>query len=98
VKRGVALHPEAKLEIRRAVRWYRSRNPNIAAKFTVAIHAAIKRIADNPYQFPETQQQTRRAFTNGFPYELEFRMAGERAVVTGCRHYRQNPRRWGGEE
>ncbi len=98
MRRGVTLHSEAKLEIRRAVRWYGSRNPNVAARFAKAINAAIGRIAENPYQFPETQEKTRRGFVTGFPYELEYRVVGERAVVAGCRHFRQNPRRRGGEE
>jgi plasmid stabilization system protein ParE len=98
VRPGISLHSQAKLEIRRAIHWYRSKNPGIASRFAAAVDAAMERIAENPYHFPETRQQIRRAFVKGFPYQWEFRLRGERVLVIGCRHFREDLRRMGGEK
>ena len=48
----IRLHPQAKVEIKAAVRWYRDINQSLSGEFSDSLDVAIGRIARSPRQWP----------------------------------------------
>jgi len=53
-------HPEARTELREAVRWYRERNVPIALEFRSAINEAVRSVAEFPQRWPTYLYRARR--------------------------------------
>jgi len=66
----------------------------LSGQFLDAIAAALKRLADNPQQFPLVYRDQRRALLKRFPYALYFRVEAASVVVVGCFHGHRNPSTW----
>ena len=91
--RVVRFLPEALEDLITTQRWYSSREPGLEKDFAEAIEAAIKRILNDPAEFPCVYGPVRRLVVRRFPYALYFREAGDEILVLAV-HGRQNPRRW----
>lgn len=91
---AIVLRPKAEKAIDRAAGWYEARNPRASRAFLDAIDVALKKVEENPHQFPLIKRKLHRAIVSGFPYSLLFRLTETEAVVTTCVHFRRHPRHW----
>ena len=60
----VIFTPAARAELTDAQDWYEGEAPGLGRHFRYEIEAAVRRLADNPRQFPEMFKSLRRARVN----------------------------------
>ena len=79
--RAVRFLPEALEDMITKHRWCSSREPGLEKDFAEAIEAAIKRILNDPAEFPCIYGPVRRLVVRRFPYALYFREVGDELVM-----------------
>ena len=88
----VVLRSVAEEDVADAALWYEGRRVGLGEAFLGGVRQALRRIAEHPEAYPVVlAPHLRRILLEDFPYAL---FEPERAVVTGCFHVRQSPRRW----
>jgi plasmid stabilization system protein ParE len=88
----VILSPGAKADIRSAIRWYVNQQLGLPLRFGVEYKTTLRRVAQNPYQFPLVNHVVRRALLNRFPYAIYFTVSARAVFVTAVLHQRRlNP-------
>jgi len=90
----VLLTAAARADLVDAVAWYEAQAPEVAPQFVDAVSAALRRIAENPKQFPPAALQTRRALLRRFPYLVIFREHDEAVYIVAIFHTSRDPRIW----
>jgi plasmid stabilization system protein ParE len=74
--------------------WYEAETPGLGRRFRGEIDRTVRRITDNPLQFPLMFQALRRARVRKFPYGLFFTTTDDALIVVACFHASRDPRRW----
>ena len=90
----VLLTSAAEADLTAALDWYAARVPGIAPRFLDEFEVLLRRLADNPRQFPIARGDTRRAGFRHFPYGLFFRLTDHEVQVFACLHASRAPRHW----
>lgn len=90
----VVFSQAARSELIEAQDWYEAEAPGVARRFRSEVDTVIRRIADNPLQFPLTFKTLRRARVRKFPYGLFFVVTDDGVTIVACFHSSRNPRRW----
>ena len=88
------LHPEAVAEARAAREWYEERSAVAASRFVVELEHALERINDSPESWPPYLHGTRRYLLRHYPYQVVYRVAGDRVQVIAIAHARRRPGYW----
>ena len=90
--RKVIFTPAARAELTDAQDWYEGEGgPRLGRRFRAEIDATVRRMADNPRQFPELLKSLRRARVNKFPYALFFSITDDALTVIACFHSSRDP-------
>jgi toxin ParE1/3/4 len=84
----------ARSELTGAQDWYEAEAPGLGRRFRDEIDSTVRRMADNPRQFPVLFKTLRRARVNKFPYALFFSTDDDTLVVVACFHSSRNPQQW----
>lgn len=100
-------HPAARIELDAARRYYRTKDPAVARRFSSEVLLLLERITNQPSQFPEhgllavpTRLQTlffsvRRAVVpRSFPYVLFYYVREGDVVVLAVAHEKRRPGYW----
>lgn len=88
-------HPEALREAQEARDWYARRSGQAARGFLTSLEQAITAVAEAPDRYPKTRHGCRRfVFLNRYPFDLVFRVDGERIHVVAVAHHRRRPGYW----
>ena len=61
---------DAALDLEKAAFWYESQRPDLGVDFTNEARSLLKRIEENPLQFPVIYRDARRALMNRFPFAI----------------------------
>ena len=85
---------QAKLDLRRAVRWYEAQQPGLGREFLVQADAVLDRVSDNPVQYQVIYRNVRRAIMRKFPYGVFYRIDGADIVVFAVVHLHRDPSSW----
>lgn len=85
----VILSPDAKADIRAVTRWYYDIRPQLSVRFKAETLAVLRRLGQNPYQFPSVYQFIRKALLRRFQYTVYFTLIAERVVVIAISHHRR---------
>ncbi|HEX7243722.1 MAG TPA: type II toxin-antitoxin system RelE/ParE family toxin [Longimicrobiaceae bacterium] len=88
------LQPEARDDIRSAVRWYEDQKAGLGRDFLLDVEASFAAIRDQPLRFPSVHPRFRRALLHRFPYGLAFAVADDMVEVFACFHVRRDPDVW----
>jgi plasmid stabilization system protein ParE len=88
------LSPDARADIRSAVRWYQRIDPNLAFRFKVETLATRWRIERFPFQFPLIKNTARRALLKRFPYSIYFNLNDDEVSVIAVVHQRRSDNIW----
>lgn len=86
--------PRALVDFETATRWYQRRSPDVATRFRKAVHDCVKRIAAAPRLWPQTEEGTRRAAVQRFPYGVYYVENGGRIYIAAIMHHRRHPGAW----
>ena len=88
-------HRLAKKEAQGAEAWYRSRNPDAAARFRLMVERTANRIAAALDTYPFVRGQYRQLRVTGFPYVLVYRVRDDQFVtVVAVAHTSRRPAYW----
>lgn len=90
----LVIQPPAGEEIEDAARWYESEEPGLGDEFLVHVHATLRRILEDPKQFPIVRRGARRAIVARFPYLIFYVLKSDRVLVLSCFHAKRNPLIW----
>jgi toxin ParE1/3/4 len=85
---------DAAADFQEARAWYADVRPELGERFTSAVEAAVKTIAEHSTQFPVVYRNRRRAGVRRFPYGIFFEIQDNRIVVLACFHGRRDPAHW----
>ena len=66
--RRLDVSSEAELEIFEAALRYERERPGVGLRFEADVSGVFVRVLENPFQFPEIDEGTRRALVRHFPY------------------------------
>jgi plasmid stabilization system protein ParE len=91
---SIIFTPAARADLITALNWYETQAPHVIPQFRNTLRAALRRIAENPKQFPVEYRQTRRALLRRFPYFVVFRETEEGIYVIAVFHTSRNPITW----
>jgi len=86
------LHPEARIELRRAAVWYDERRSGLGDEFVAEVSAALDRIADVPESYPPWPRtraaapMIRKAPIHRFPYVIAFERHEQHVLVLAVAH------------
>jgi|SRR5580658_854735 plasmid stabilization system protein ParE len=89
-------HPEARDELRDAVRWYRARDRRASSQFRVAVSSAIRVIAETPQRWPKYLHGTRRFVMQRFPFSVVYLDDPELIAIIAVAHTKRRPGYWKG--
>lgn len=84
----IILSPDAKADIRTVTRWYFDIRPQLSESFKAETLAILRRLQQNPYQFPFVYQFIRKALLRHFQYTVYFTLIAERVLVIAISHQR----------
>ena len=84
----------ARAELIDAQDWYEAEAPGLGRRFRAEIDSVVRRMVDNPQQFPTVFKTLRRARAKKFPYALFFLVEPDALLVVACFHSSRDPRHW----
>lgn len=85
----VILSPDADEDIRAAIRWYLQIQLELSFRFRAEVQVVLRRVGQNPFQFPLTPKLIRKALLRRFPYAIYFTLNAEGALVLAISHQRR---------
>lgn len=89
----VEYHPLTAGDLNAAIAHYNERRVGLGNALRAEVYATIRRIAENPNQFPVVEHFIRRCLVHRFPYSVLFRIVDSGTVrVLLVRHHRRHPR------
>ncbi len=90
----VRVSPDARTDIRAAVRYFNRQQAGLGRRFADAVLAALDRIADMPLGYGEVGLGVRAAGVRRFGYVVYYRTDGSRAEVLAVLHGARSPDAW----
>jgi plasmid stabilization system protein ParE len=88
------LLPEAKLDVKKAYRWYEERKPGLGEAFLDRVEECLRTIGRSPTAFRVVMKDVRRAIVKQFPYVIFYRIERKVIHVYSVFHTSQDPQRW----
>ena len=74
--------------------FYKKQKDGSINKFLVELKRIIKRIEENPFQFPKIEEEARKANLNKFPFAVLFVVKDEIINIFSIFHFSRNPKIW----
>ena len=87
-------HPEAALELRAAVEWYRTRSLRAGDEFVGELDQAIDRISQSPTRWRRVFGPWRRYVLRRFPFLIVYRETSTGIEIVAIAHGRRRPGYW----
>ena len=81
----------AERDVAEAQLWYEQQQMGLAGEFNVEFSAALERIAETPFIYPQRYRGIRRAVLRRFPFLVWYRVEDTRITVLACTHGKANP-------
>jgi plasmid stabilization system protein ParE len=90
----VWLHPDARVELREARKWYYERSPLSATAFSHAVETAVSRMIGTPTQYPMSVLRTRKLVIQRFPFNIFYVLRKSEIVIVAVAHQKRRPGYW----
>lgn len=84
----------AEEDLNEARRWYADQAEHLSSALRREVRRTVRRIGENPHQFPEIYRGVRRALVFRFPYTLFFRVRAQAIQVIAVTHQARDPETW----
>jgi plasmid stabilization system protein ParE len=90
----VVYSPEAALEYKAAIIWYKERSLAAAEGFVIAVDNAINLICENPQRWKKTYKNFYELGIKKYPYQVIyfFDQISQKVIIAAVFHTRRNPR------
>lgn len=90
------MSPDAREDLKLAIRYYERQRRYLGRRFVAGVVEAIDVIVDRPNSFPLLHDDVRRAIVSKFPYGVFFRLPPDTIRIIGIIHLHRDPRVWRG--
>jgi plasmid stabilization system protein ParE len=87
-------HPEARLEFRGSIQWYREQSPPAAVGFRLEVAAVIREILEAPDRWPKYLYGTRRVVLRRFPFSIIYLDEPVAVILVAVAHSKRKPGYW----
>lgn len=92
--RHIVVQPQSDLDIQAAAVWYEDQQSGLGTRFLDELDLVFQRIAESPLQFPQLEDDVRRALLRRFPYGVYFLAESEAVKVLAVLHLHRQPDMW----
>jgi len=89
-----AFHPEARIELIEATRYYAAIHPELGQRFYAVIDHLIAEACASPGTFRFIRQPARRDFSGEFPYGIIYVESPDDIWILAVMHLRRKPGYW----
>lgn len=90
----VDIHPDALVELKSAILWYKLRSQPAALRFSEQVDDAMELITESPQRWPLGDYGTRRFVLQRFPFAIIYREQSETVQIVAVAHGRRRPAYW----
>lgn len=90
----VKFHPEADIELHKAIEWYAHKKLNLDSEFMYCVGEAISKIQRNPKMFPVALKNARKVMVRKFPYTIYYEIGREKIMILAVFHSKRDPEDW----
>lgn len=97
-KKNLEFLEKAQQEAQESRAYYDSVQDGLGQEFKNEVDKTLKRIFDNPYQFPKGRREKRIAQVNRFPFVVIFQVRKLIILVISIFHTSRNPKEWENRE
>jgi plasmid stabilization system protein ParE len=87
-------HPEARVDFRDAIRWYRAQSPLASVEFRRTASDAIRTIAHAPQRWSKYLHGTRRFIVRRFPFSIVYLDDLDFVTIIAVAHSKRKPGYW----
>jgi len=94
IKMKFVFHEDAETEFNDAIEYYNSCKKNLGFNFAEEIYTTIKRIISFPEAFVKLSKNTRRCFTNKFPFGVIYQIKSGSIYIIAISHLHKKPYYW----
>jgi hypothetical protein len=89
-----SFHPDAKRELFKAIDYYEGCKDGLGLEFTKEVYSTIQRIVHFPKAWSKLSKNTRRCFTNRFPYGVVYQIANHEIIIIAIMQLNKKPDYW----
>lgn len=90
----IRFHPEADFEMMEEAVIYETLQNDFGKRFLSEVQNALSHIQINPQLYPVIYRDVRKCMTKTFPFNVLFRITGDRVVILAVMHQRRHPDYW----
>ena len=90
----VLFHPQARDELRAAVRFYEEQARGLGSELAAEVRRTLTRLSALPHSGSPSEEDVRRALVRRFPFAIVYRPEAERLLVIAVMHLRRKPGYW----
>lgn len=86
----IHIHFEARKETTSSIDWYEIRSEGRGKDFYESVEKTIRRILENPNQFPPFNENLKKAKVAGYPYNVFFFEVNELVFIQAVLHHKRS--------
>ena len=90
----VKYHPEAKIEIQEAIKWYDRKADGLGLEFVFEVRQAETTILQDPEVWPFYVYETRRFLLKRFPFAIVYLVSRSEIQIIAVAHCKRKPGYW----
>jgi toxin ParE1/3/4 len=90
----VRFHPEARLELRAAIQWYRDQDRAVATELRATVTNGLREIALSPQRWLKYLHGTHRYVLQRFPFTIVYLEQEEWVSIVAIAHGKRKPGYW----
>ncbi|MFA6009148.1 MAG: type II toxin-antitoxin system RelE/ParE family toxin [Desulfobacteraceae bacterium] len=90
----VAFHPDVKLDIGEAYKWYQQQAQGLGDDYIIELELAFQTIAEISYIWPKFKKKFRRYILSRFPFAVIYKESGHKLYVVAVMHQSRKPNYW----
>ena len=87
----VIISPKAEQDLKNSRNYYNEQKENLGNEFVADVKTTVKRIEENPLQFPKYKKEIRKANTNRFPFAILFFVKDTLVNIFAIFNFSRNP-------
>ena len=89
-----SFHPDVEKELNEAIAYYNECQNGLGLEFAKEVYLAIQNILSFPLAWAPLSANTRRCFTNRFPYGVIYQVTSEEVFIMAVMHLNREPNYW----
>jgi toxin ParE1/3/4 len=89
-----SFHHSAKDELKDSIDYFEDIKSGLGKRFLREVYSSIKRIQFSPNSWPKFTKNTRRCFTNKFPYSIIYFIEDNEIIIVAIMHQKRKPNYW----